>query len=317
MRRALNQKTIKDKFPIPVVEELLDELRGAKFFTKLDLRSGYHQVRMHQDDVKKTTFHSHQGHYEFFIMSFGLTNAPAIFQALMNEILDPCIQRFVLVFFDDILIYSSSWSEHLRHVRRVFEALQHHHLVLKRSKCTFGESMVFYLEHAISADGVEMDQQKVAAVDDWLILNSVRAVRYFLGLVGYYRRFIKDYEAIAIPITRLLKEVFYWSEEAGLAFQALKQALAYAPVLQLPNFTKPFIVECDASGLSFGAILHQGGGLVAFFNRAIAPRHAKLAVYERELIGLIQAVRHWHPYLWGHSFLVCTNHYSLKFLLDQ
>lgn len=165
--RALNVATAKDKFPIPIVDELLDELRGARFFSKLDLRSGYHQVRMHADDVHKTVFRTHQGHFEFLVMPFGLTNAPATFQALMNTVLAPFLHRFVLIFFDDILIYSATWSEHLQHVRAVLTAVRSNDLVLKRSKCQFGEQQVQYLGHVVSGDGVTMDEQKVQVIRDW------------------------------------------------------------------------------------------------------------------------------------------------------
>ena len=151
-------------FPIPIVDELLDELRGAVFFTKLDLSSGYHQVRMFAADIDKTAFRTHHGHFEFLVMPFGLTNAPSTFQALMNEVLRPFLRRFVLVFFDDILIYSKTWSEHLQHVRAVFDTLRAHGLVLKRSKCSFGEKSMAYLGHIVTGDGVAMDQSKVAAV---------------------------------------------------------------------------------------------------------------------------------------------------------
>jgi len=230
--RALNAKTAKDKFPIPVVDELLDELHGARFFTKLDLRSGYHQVRMHPDDVAKTAFRTHHGHYEFLVMPFGLSKAPATFQALMNDVLRPYLRRFVLVFLNDILIYSSSWAEHLQHVNIVLHALRAHNLHLKRSKCSFGAASVAYLGHVISKDGVAMDADKVAAVHAWPTPCSARGLRGFLGLAGYYRKFIKDFGIIAVPLTRLLRrDAFAWDDDATTAFEALQTALTTGPVL--------------------------------------------------------------------------------------
>jgi hypothetical protein len=203
--RALNARTSKDKFPIPVVEELLDELFGARFFTKLDLRSGYHQVLMFPDDVDKTAFRTHHGHYEFLVMPFGLSNAPATFQALMNDVLRPYLRRFVLVFFDDILIYSPTWAEHLQHLSIVLNTLHANKLHVKRSKCSFGASFVAYLGHVISEGGVAMDSDKVVAVSSWPTPRSARGLRGFLGLAGYYRKFIKDFGIIAAPLTRLLR----------------------------------------------------------------------------------------------------------------
>jgi hypothetical protein len=203
--RALNAMMLKDKFPIPVADELFDELHGARFFTKLDLWSGYHQVRMHPDDVAKTAFWTHHGHFEFLVMPFSLSNAPVTFQALMNDILHPNLRRFVLVFFDDILIYSTSWAEHLQYIAIVFNELRAHHIHLKRSKCSFGTPSVAYLGHVISAEAVAMDADKVAAIAGWPTLHSPRALRGFLGLAGYYWKFIRDFGLIASPLMRLLR----------------------------------------------------------------------------------------------------------------
>jgi hypothetical protein len=237
---------------------------------------------MHPTDIEKTAFCTHQGHFEFTVMPFVLTNAPATFQALMNDVLHDFIRRFVLVFFDDILIYSSTWAEHLQHVKMVFDTIRLNQLFVKQSKCIFGSTSVAYLGHVISANGVAMDSDKVAAVDSWPMSRTLRALRGFLGLIGYYHKFIANYGDIARPLTALLKrEAFRWSPGADIAFQCLKHALITAPVLQLPDFSKQFVIECDASGSGFGAVLHQGDGPIAFFSRPIAAHHVKLPAYER------------------------------------
>ncbi|CAO2146507.1 unnamed protein product [Urochloa humidicola] len=273
---------------------------------------------MHPDDIPKTAFRTHHGHFEFVVMVFGLTNAPSTFQAMMNSVLHDFLCRCVLVFFDDILIYSATWTEHLQHVRAVLQVLRDNRLAVKQSKCSFGARSVSYLGHIITDGGVTMDPTKVEAVLSWPTPTSVRALRGFLGLTGYYRKFVRNYGVVAHPQTQLLKkEAFIWSPEAERAFNALKQALTSGPTLRLSDFDRRFLVNCDASGSGFGAVLHQDSGPIALYSRPVAPQHTKLAAYERELIGLVKAVKHWRPYLWARPFIVRTDHYSLKFLLDQ
>jgi hypothetical protein len=240
------------------VEELLDELHEARFFTKLDLRAGYHQVRVHPEDVEKIALRTHHGHFEFLVMPFGLTNAPATFQSLMNFVLQPFLHKCVLAFFDDILIYSKSWSEHLQHLRSVLTVLRDNHLKVKNSKCVFATTSVAYLGHTISASGVAMDNDKVKSVTTWPQPVSARGLRGFLGLAGYYRRFIKDFGILVAPLTQLLKkDSFHRTDEATVAFEGLKQALSTALVLHLLDFSIPFFVDCDASRTGKGVAVDR------------------------------------------------------------
>ncbi|KZV51588.1 hypothetical protein F511_10541 [Dorcoceras hygrometricum] len=316
--RALKEVTISDKYPIPVVEELLDELHGSVWFSKLDLRAGYHQIRVRQGDVEKTAFRTHLGHYEFLVMPFGLKNAPSTFQATMNNLLCPHLRKFVLVFFDDILIFSRNIEEHANHLQIVLQILQDNQLYVNAKKCEFGLQEIEYLGHVVSGEGVAVDTKKVESVQAWPRPRNIKGLRGFLGLSGYYRKFIRDYGKVAKPLTDLLKKgAFEWNTEAKTAFEELKQKLTTAPVLKLPDFEEEFVVECDASGRGIGAVLAQKGRPIAFFSKALAERALAKSTYEKELMALVLAVRHWRPYLLGRSFVVLTDHKALKDLLHQ
>jgi len=316
--RELNKHTVKDKFPIPVVEELIDELAGSTIFSKIDLRAGYHQLRVAEEDVYKTAFKTHSGHYEFLVMPFGLTNAPATFQSLMNHIFRPFLRKFVLVFFDDILVYSASLGQHVQHLQQVFELMRLHTLKAKMSKCSFGTSQVEYLGHFVSAAGISTDPRKIQAIMAWPVPATVRELRGFLGLAGYYRKFIQGYASIAKPLTQLLqKGAFIWTEEAAKAMQQLKTALTSAPVLGFPDFSQPFIVETDASATGIGAVLKQGKQPLAFLSKSLGPKWQHLSVYEKELLAVVHAVQNWEQYLCSRPFVIFTDQKSLKWLLEQ
>ena len=317
--RALNRQTLKDKFPIPLIEELLDELNGAVVFSKIDLRSGYHQIRIRSEDIVKTAFRTHEGHYEFLVMPFGLTNALSTFQSLMNSLFKQYLRRFVLVFFDDILVYSKTWREHVDHLRIVLTILRTNTLYAKESKCSFGVTQVEYLGHIISGKGVATDPHKVEAVTGWPIPKSVKQVRGFLGLAGYYRRFVRDFGKIAQPLTALLKSSgsFQWTWEAEQAFNKMKNALSTAPVLALPNFTEEFVVETDASGVGIGVVLMQKGHPLAFINKALSSTHQALSVYDKEMMAILFAVKKWHYFLIGRHFVIQIDHQPLRYLMEQ
>jgi hypothetical protein len=317
--RHLNAVTVKDRFPMPVVDELLDELAGSKFFTKLDLRSGYHQIRLAEDDECKTTFRTHSGHYEFRVMPFGLTSAPATFQAAMNTVFAHAIRKYVLVFVDDILIYSKTLLEHQQHLRDVFRLLEQNQLFVKKSKCTFAQQSLEYLGHIISSTGVSTDPTKISAVQNWPRPTNLKQLRGFLGLAGYYRKFIRHFGVLCRPLTNLLKKhaQFIWTPAIDEAFLGIKAAMTQAPVLALPDFTKEFELETDACATGVGAVLMQQGHPIAFLSRALGIKNQSLSIYDKECLAILIAIEKWKTYLQHQTFTIHTDHRSLIHLGDH
>jgi hypothetical protein len=263
--RALNKKTIKNRYPISRIDELMDELHGAFCFTKIDLRSGYHQISIREKDIEKTTFKCDFKHFEFLVMPFGLTNAPTTFQSCMNHIFRGQLRKYLMVFFNDILIYNRTWVEHLAHLEEVLDIMQARSLYTKESKCEFGMRELLYLGHIISEQGVQVHQEKIRAISDWPTPKNLMELRGFFGLCSYYRRFVKGFSQLGAPLTYLTKKgAFQWTEEAQWIFEKMKEVMITCPILSLLDFSQSFILECDASGVGIGAVLMQGGHPIVF-----------------------------------------------------
>ncbi|GJU22896.1 putative reverse transcriptase domain-containing protein [Tanacetum coccineum] len=261
--KELNKLTIKNRYPLPRIDDLFDQLQGSQFFSKIDLRSGYHQLRVHEDDIPKTVFRTRYGHFEFTVMPFGLTNIPAIFMDLMNIVCRPYLDKFVIVFIDDILIYSKTQEEHVEHLRIVLGLLKKEKLYAKFSKCEFWLREVQFIRHVIN------------------------------GLAGYYRRFIENFSKIAKSLTILTQKckTFDWGEEQELAFQTLKDNLCNAHVLALPDRQKDFVVYCDASGIGLGYVLMQRGKVIAYASRQLKVHENNYTTLDLELGAVVFALK--------------------------
>ncbi|KAK1573214.1 hypothetical protein QYE76_017684, partial [Lolium multiflorum] len=317
--RAINNITIRYRHPIPRLEDMLDELSGAAVFSKIDLRSGYHQIRMKEGDEWKTAFKTKFGLYEWLVMPFGLTNAPSTFMRLMNHVLRDFIGKFVVVYFDDILIYSRNESDHTIHIRHVLQVLRDNKLYGNLEKCTFCKDKVIFLGYVVSKHGVEVDESKIEAIQNWPTPMNVSQVRSFHGLAGFYRRFVPNFSTIAAPLNDLTKKgvVFEWGAAQDHAFDELKRLLTSAPLLALPDFNKQFEIECDASGIGIGGVLMQEGRPIAYFSEKLSGAKLNYPIYDKELYALIRVLEVWQHYLWPKEFIIHSDHEALKYLKAQ
>jgi hypothetical protein len=296
----------------------LDQLHGATIFSKIDLRSGYHQIRLRPGDEWKTAFKTRDGLYEWTVMPFGLSNAPSTFMRLMNQVLRPFIGKFVVVYFDDILIYSKSKEEHLEQLRQVLQTLREQKLYANLKKCSFLTSEVTFLGYIITAEGIRVDPSKVEAINNWPVPKSIHDVRSFHGLASFYRRFIKNFSSVAAPLTDCIKgDKFQWTEQAQKSFDELKQRLTETPVLVLPNFDQVFEVSCDASNTGIGAVLSQEGHPIAFFSEKLNNGKLRYSTYDKEFYAIVRALQHWSHYLLNKEFILYSDHEALKHLNSQ
>jgi hypothetical protein len=305
--RSLNAVTIKNKYPLPRIDVLFDQLFRAKVFSKIDLRSSYNQIKIQASDILKTAFSTRYGLYEFLVMSFGLTNAPTYFMYLMNLVFIPELDKFMVVFID------------AGHLHVVLHRLREHRLYAKLSKCDFWLKEIKFLGHTISQVGIAVDLDKVQEVMNWKPPTTVRQIRSFLGLAGYYRRFIPDFSRIAKPITELLKKEakFVWGQKCEDAFHTLRQHLTTTPVLAQPESNKPFDVYCDASGTGLGCVLMQDNRVIAYASRALRPHEQNYPTHDLELAVVVHALKMWRHYFMGTHCNILTDHKSLKYIFTQ
>ena len=325
--RSLNKITIKNRYPLPLVPSALEQLQGAQIFTKLDLRSAYNLIRIREGDEWKTAFITPSGHYEYCVMPFGLTNAPSVFQGFMNEVFREYLHRFVIVYLDDILVYSRNETEHSHHVSLVLHKLREHHLFAKAEKCSFHSDHMNFLGYNVTASGVSMDEGKVEVINTWTPPKTVKELQRFLGFANFYRRFLKGYSQITAPLTTLLRgkpKSLLWNPEAAAAFALLKRAFVSAPILALPDPSIPFLVEVDASSTGVGAVLSQRSGVpprrhpCAFFSKKFTPAELNYDIGNRELLAVKLALEEWRHWLEGarHPFVVLTDHKNLEYIRE-
>ena len=321
--RKVNDVTRKDAYPIPRVDDTLDMLSGSTWFTTLDLKSGYWQVEVAEEHREKTAFCTPEGLFEFNVMPFGLCNAPATFQRLMNSVLAGLQWSTCLVYIDDIIIVGKTFDEHLKNLQHVFECLKQAGLKVQPHKCQFLQQEVTFLGHVISPNGIAPDPAKTSKVEQWPTSTSATQVQQFLGLANYYRRFVKDFACRAKPLHQLTekKTAFKWTSECQTAFEHLKRCLTSAPTLAMPNWSQPFIIDTDASDVGIGAVLSQVDQegtehVIAYGSRVLSKAERNYCVTRKELLAIVTFLQHFRQYLLSQPFTIRTDHGALTWLQE-
>lgn len=317
--RQLNQKTIEDKYPLPKIEEILDNLGRSQYFSTLDLAQGFHQVEMDPRSVEKTAFSIDNQHLMFKRMPFGLKNAPATFQRVMDNILRPFLYKFCFVYIDDIIVFSKSLEEHAQHLQLVLQKLREVNLKIQLDKTEFLRKEVAFLGHVVTQEGIKPNQEKLKAIKNYPIPKTTKEIKQFLGIAGFYRKFIRDFSKIAQPLTRCLKKgskIDTEDADYNNAFNTLKTNLINSPVLGYPNFLEAFTLTTDSSNFAIGSVLSQKGHPIAFHSRTLKPAERKYSTIERELLAIVDSCKHFKPYLWGRHFQIECDHRPLQWLFS-
>jgi hypothetical protein len=318
--RAIKKITIRYRFPLPRMDDLMDFLSGDSYFSKIDLKSGYNQIRTREADEWNTTFKMNEELYKWLVMSLGLTNAPSTFMRLMNEVLKDFIGKFVIVYLDDILVFSKTKEECMRHLRMVLRRLQQYKLLVNLKKCSFMKTKLIYLGFVISSNELNMDLDKMREIRYGPSPRSVFEVRSFHGFARFYRKFIKNFNSICALILDTLKKedkYFNWIEEAEKGFRVLKEKITEQPILVLLDFKKTFQVKCDGSGVAIGVILIQDNKLVAYFSEKLNDVKRKYSTYDKEFYVVIQALKKWRHYLILKEFFLYSDNHALQFITRQ
>jgi hypothetical protein len=344
--RKLNALTVKDSFPLPRIDDAYQFLEGANIFSSIDLKSGFWQVKLTERSIPKTAFAPRNGSYEFLVMPFGLCNAPATFQHMMNNILHECLGKYALVYMDDVIVYSKSKEEHKHHIKRIFELFKQYDLVVSEKKCEWGKESLIFLGHIVNGSGIQVDNKKIEKITSWPVPANITEVRGFLNLSTYYKRFIKNFSKIATPLYKLTEgspkkgATISWGKEQDAAFKELKHHLTQTVLLQHPKPFSPFVLDTDASGQNIGAVLQQNPDVetidknfdlehysktvknsslrpIAYESRKLSKTEQNYSAQERELIAIVHALKHFRGYVEGSPILVRTDHESLKYFKSQ